>query len=158
MNCHTLMIDDWLMIDEPDDYAGCKCKVQTLCNHQNDDGFYLTVYINGDKGFLNTEVFNEDLRPISLTEEILEQNGFKKINCIHTDNYFYRLTDTEVKEDYTHNTWLIEADKRDEYFIIDGEFQEDELLQGEINNYKIKYVHELQHIFRMLKLKKEIVL
>lgn len=130
MNCHTLMIDDWVLIDEPDKYAGCKARVQTLCNHQADDGFYLTVWIGGDKGYTNTEVFNEDLRPIELTPEILEKNGW----------YF-----DEIDGDFRGCNGK---------FYIYGRYYPYSIFDG----VQINYVHELQHALRMAGVLEEIKL
>lgn len=102
-----------------------------------------------------------DTEPIPLTDEILEKNGFNKIQCINklaNPSYFYRLTITETHEDKTYDTWVLEAQNRGDVFEIDGDFEYDEILQGEVMNYKAKYVHKLQHIMRLLKFPKDIEL
>ena len=101
----------------------------------------------------------ETCLPIPLTKEILTKNGFKKIKSISKEeSYFYRLTVTEDYPDHTYNTWLLEVDNRGmgDYFVCDGDFHYDEILQGEVCNYRIKYVHDLQHIMRLLKFPKDI--
>ena len=103
----------------------------------------------------------ETCLPIPITEDILDRNGFNRIKCINklaNPTYFYRLTITENNDDKTYDTWLLEADNRGDVFIIDGDFERDEMLQGEVMNYKAKYVHELQHIMRLLKFPKDIEL
>lgn len=148
MDCHELMIDDWVYIDEPDKYASCKARVQTLSNHQKDDGFYLTVYVNGDKGYTNTEVFNEDLRPIDLTKDILNHNHW-----IITDMYaFLNIDEHSHLEFYYHEhrlrKWWHGVDEWENH----SEVKE---ITFQCNCY---YVHELQHALKMLHIDKDIEL
>lgn len=136
MKANELMIGDWVFIDEPNKYAGCKGTVQTLCNHRSNDGFYLTVYIQGDKAYCNTEVFNEDLRPIPLTKEILEKNGFEEFGGWYI--YIPENTGIEI-------AWLGTILK------IGGEC-------GNLELPAIEYVHQLQHALRLCGIEKEIKL
>lgn len=90
--------------------------------------------------------------PLPLTEEILEKNGFMKwswykcgqINVVITYSIGEGFN-LELKEDGSF--WLVD-NVRD-----DGDY-------GYESNYicDVKYVHELQHILKILKIKKEIIL
>ena len=138
------MIGDWVSIDEPDKYAGCIGRVMTLSSHRDEDGFYLTVFVSGAKGTLYTEVFNEDLRPIPITPEILEKN-FRVVER-SSDGYNLVINSELILAFHLKATldfWI--AQPRDCPNLT----------------YSLplpKYVHELQHALRLCGIEKEIVL
>lgn len=99
-----------------------------------------TLYVWSDSGNIGAV---EKIEPIPLTPEILKENGFGYVEKDEEITHFYignrhscRLglhIGTNNKGDYWVNT---------NYNDI----------------YGLKYVHELQHAFRLFKLEKEIVL
>lgn len=93
---------------------------------------------------------NNDLDPIPLTEEVLEKNGFEIVSA-RDDN-----AGTMEKYFYPRIGYV--------YRFSNGEWEVDLIGYGRgfsgAAKYRgvIKYVHELQHVFRILKLEKEIEL
>lgn len=149
MDVKELMVGDYVI--------STKRNLDEILKVVSIDGGTNICWLDGDS--YSGCVAGEDIKPIPLTEELLENNDFKKINCLSKpDSYFYRLTIVETHPDHTYNTWLLEVDNKQDYFVCDGDFQYDEILQGEICNYKIKFVHELQQIMRKLKFNKDISL
>ena len=123
MDKKDLMIVDWIMNDLNEIQRVEEIREECIMLAYND--FY-------------TE---DELEPIPITPEILEKNGFKRIqniNKLANPPYFYRLTITENYEDNTYNTWLLEVDNRGGDYQIDGDFEYDEILQGEVMNYKAR--------------------
>lgn len=138
MKASELMIGDWVLIDESDKYAGCKGTITSLRFHQIEDGFYSMIFIKGDAGYLEVEVFNEDLRPIPLTEDILKKNGFEKDSetgkCLLSD-----------QDDIFEICWLGAI-----LFVQSG--------YGRMELVNCQYIHQLQHAVRLCGIDKEIVL
>ena len=91
---------------------------------------------------VNPETLTADVDkvlPIPLTAEILEKNGFKK------DKYGQMILDEELG---TSEIYIV---------LQDG----DECYWWTVNNEliaKTRYIHELQHIFRLCKIEKTIEL
>ena len=89
----------------------------------------------------------EEIKPIPLTPEILEKNGFKKALQVSDTEPFD--TDEDGNKHYSYNTtfwgWL----QPDNIFCIPTTGL------GWLN---IKYVHQLQHALRFARIKKEIIL
>ena len=98
-----------------------------------------------------------DLEPIQLTKEILEKNGFEEdFYSIITANGFERLPEYKYKNmkearDIRRN--LI----RVAYSNTEGGVYD---IQAGIGShiFSLKYVHELQHALRIMKIDKEIVI
>ena len=133
MKAEELMIGDWVTITEPDDFHGYIGKV-VITNAETN---YIMVHI---PNMHLHDVFVEDLQPVQLTKEILEENGFK-----HEQGYsseVYRLDEcflVHYQDDIYWAVWLSE--------------------NGDENMDKtFTYVHELQHIFKLLNIDKEIKL
>ena len=147
MKAKELMIDDWVLIDRPDKYAGAKAQIKSLIFHKEDDGQYFSVFIHDELGIVRREVFNEDLRPIPLTAEILEKNDFV---CdmfygewqFDLDTFPFNFPFSVVQR--KNNSWYL---GREEIGIVHNR---------EIIN--ISYVHELQHALRLCGINKEIEL
>lgn len=151
MKTEELLIGDWVSITEPDDFHGYIGKVVII----NGETGYITVHISN----MHThDVFVEDLQPISLTEEILHKNGFKNdvlaeksivaegasnfsAILISEDN---RITLNNIdKYLNSFNKWQVHIDTEDMRTLCTAE---------------ITYVHELQHLLKLCKIEKEIVL
>lgn len=127
-----LMIGDWVRIDEPDKYAGATGQIQSLMYHREGDAAYFHVFIQGEFGYVSRDVCSDDIRPIPLTPEILEKNGFvveSRGNPRHNLQYCI-LTD---------GLWI----------DISGE----NFFEG-----KLEYVHQLQQALRICGIEKEIEL
>jgi hypothetical protein len=91
--------------------------------------------------------WSDNIEPIPLTPEILEKNGFKKEGVIELYNLYagidHRVTIHDDKEYMnSNNEWYVHVDSED-YSTIAG--------------CELTYVHELQHILRLCKIDKEIV-
>ena len=113
-----------------------------------------TVYLDQD-GRGITEKF-ENIEPIPLTSEILEKNEFKKNVYYYSPHSYetYLLPKQEIYIGYHIIKWF----KEDDWTIIhnihddsDYGFDYDEVIT-------IQYVHELQHILKLCKIEKEIIL
>ena len=137
MKANELMIGDWVLIDAPDRYAGAHGTICSLMHHHSDDGAYFYVFVQ-DKGVLLREVFNEDLRPIPLTKDILEKNG---LNTKDLPTHF------KEDENFDLELWINDAGaicwsiNVAEYVVL-----------------QLQFVHELQHALRLCGIDKEIVL
>ena len=137
MEPNELMIGDWIRIDEPDKYAGATGQIQSLMYHREGDAAYFHVFIQGKFGFVLRDVCSDDIRPITLTPEILEKNGFEEYDGL------YRL-------DITEGTFVNVDFKSKEPFVS-------------IHNtcYRAtpicRYLHQLQHALRLCGIEKEIV-
>lgn len=86
------------------------------------------------------------LKPIPLTPEILEKNGFELDRGWHNDNDYF--SPTHFKEDVDASL-EISMDNGKIYWSISWD---------EYHIIEIKYVHELQHALRLCGIEKEIKL
>ena len=93
-------------------------------------------------GYFDEEILLSDVKPIPLTTEILEKNGFIKETRI-----MYHITDKNW------NFLKIECHKPD--FYIGKGCDEDECL---LDFATIHYVHELQHVLKLCGIDKNIEL
>lgn len=128
-----LMVGDWLMFnDKP-------CQVKGL---HNDDTVTLTGY--------RSMYYLIDAEPIPLTPEILEKNGFEKID----NRYPFPTFRCDGKENYLCITiGFPEGDKtkrKRPFLEIDG-------VNIYIGHLIINFVHQLQHALRLCGIDKEIV-
>lgn len=85
--------------------------------------------------------------PIPLTPEILEKNGFERDELIESYNHYCGMDNrVSLNDDFyyinSRNTWHVHVDSEDYCTIA---------------NCELTYVHELQHILRLCKIDKEIV-
>jgi hypothetical protein len=94
--------------------------------------------------------FAEELTPIPLTQDILDKNGFKRIQ----DTYLFNIGTNQFGNDL----WIeIGPDS----WIENNKVYIDSL--KEVDNAMIcvttcKYIHEFQHLLKLCKIEKEIVL
>ena len=109
-----------------------------------ENGTVSISYIEDEKRVYQTEVCN--IEPIFLTPSILEKNGFENQGFRHHDEYngiddrvVLRNKRECIKSD---NEWRVLIDSKDYCTIA---------------NCELTYVHELQHILRLCKINKEIV-
>lgn len=146
MKAKELMIGDWVRIDEPDKYAGATGQIQSLMYHREDDASYFNVFIQGKFGYVSRDVCSDDIRPIPLTTEILEKNGFENIG---DDIYQLEEKPCWFWVDFFIHTYGCEYD------TSTYEYEDDE---HRLKLYGIPSVHELQHALRLCGIEKEIEL
>ena len=87
------------------------------------------------------------VEPIPITPEILEKNGFERDEFIPQEKYYNGIDNRVIvhnDKEYMNsvNEWHVHIDSEDYCTIA---------------NCELTYVHELQHILRLCKIKKEIV-
>ena len=145
MRAEELMINDWIVIAEPDRYAGATGQIKSLSYHQESDAAYFYVFIQGKFGYLLKEVCSDDIRPIPLTPEILEKNGFRVVfeGELHVC-YFQDIGRFHVE---------IKVDKV-------GIFQKLSMCDGFGNQVTIiecRFVHQLQHAFILCGINNKII-
>ena len=156
MRTEELMIGDWVNlintthnvsfpengVIQDEGYTTIRTPIKTTTVSENCVSYYsnkLEIYIT---------ISSEGIEPILLTPEILEKNGFKLNDavedayCIYNgiDNRVYLCNDKEYMN--SANQWDVHIDSEDYCTIA---------------NCELTYVHELQHILRLCKIDKEIV-
>lgn len=133
MNVNELMIGDWLFINHKSNRLTPRNgKVSAILNETD---------INTTDGVIDISL----LEPIPLTHEILEKNGFVKKT----------LTDEGTNESYTAYQW-----NPTPQFPNDGIWLYPDDVHGYEYSYdiRIKYVHQLQHLFRLTYVNNEIII
>jgi len=146
MDCKDLMIGDWVKVEEPTETV----KARVLGVHKdgviNYEVFYSCVRATG-------QIHTDYVSPIPLTEEILVNNGFEKA--------YTKVHGIMVDE----NLWFghIGADYVE--LRLEGNVaiwkDYDEKADGLYSNYLFPLptsVHELQHLFRLCGVEKELVI
>ena len=110
-------------------------------------------YIQSYVGGLLTEIGNENIEPIELTEEILKKLGFtprRVIGWEDRDLYFW-----EGDNAYVRLIPLIY--KNSSFFDLKIEsVDSDDLRRGDLRRTMVKYVHEMQQAFRLNGINKEL--
>ena len=103
---------------------------------------------------ITREMFNKELvvwkdrfEPILITKELLEKNGFKRENLITSYNHYIGIDNrVSLNDDFyyinSRNTWHVHVDSEDYCTIA---------------NCELTYVHELQHLLKLCKIDREIV-
>lgn len=135
MDGKELMIGDWIRIDEPDKYAGATGQIQSLMYHREGDAAYFHVFIQGKFGYVSRDVCSDDIRPITLTAEILEKNGFIRYGTSYIlKESMFELTNPSNPDRYLDNYYIRLARQ----------------------NKRVMYVHKLQHFMREFGIEKEI--
>lgn len=156
MKANELMIGDWVYYSYPNQFV---TKVIDVCSH-GEEPFIKCQRDPKDKLYVpdKFEDFHVGiLRPIPLTHEILEKNGFTKYDVGHNvcgwaildDDHLhssipFTLTDNDFDTEQGEYKWGPVEDDREESFV------------REIG--RINYVHELQHALKLCKIEKEITL
>lgn len=142
MKATDLMLGDWVCVAK--NFAQKYHRVRALSNDEND--VVKGIYIN-DYGVECNSIFScNDIEPIPLTPEILEKNGFVKINTIYNGlSYQY-----------------FDKDKRNK--VIVSFHEGDDITNIEIDsqlcwlNSDFSFLHQLQHALKLCGVKKEIEL
>lgn len=110
---------------------------------------YIQCYVGG----LLTEIVNDDVDPIKLTDELLKRLGFKPRRVIgweDRDLYFWEGDNAYVR--------LVPLSyKNSSFFDLKIEsVDSDELRRGDLRRTMVKYVHEMQQAFRLNGINKEL--
>ncbi len=121
MEAKELMVGDWVSVSDTQMQVACITKVGF--RHEN-GGVYFHSY--------------EKVKPIPLTAEILEKNGFRKYN-----EYEYRL-------EYPEMIVSISEEPTTFYLYIES------MAYTLTIEMCIDYVHELQHALRLCGIEREI--
>ena len=150
MKAEDLTIGDWVDVyHELPDESGFYKPLQITGLHQNDGICFGDSIIEFPRN--DPEEFEEEIKPIPLTSEILEKNGFKRLQ----DTYLFNITTNQ----FGVNLWLeIGPDS----WIENNKIRVDSL-KGDFNYPMLtvmscKYVHEFQHLLKLYGIKKDIVL
>lgn len=154
MRIEELSIGDWVQ-DKNGKYA------QILGIENWSDGYVLNVRINGvDVGCVSAS----SAHPIPLTPEILEKNGFV-YPCKKDDDYCATLFCSPIPSKNSHigdfaETWIHKECCEIKIFTsakperIYPQYDYDFMLE----HYGFQYVHQLQHLLRLMGIEKEIEL
>ena len=147
MKATELQIGDWVQIVEPCKYAGAIGRIKTLLDHKDDENAYFKVFLQNNTIHIGIDdICSEDIRPIPLTAEILEKNGFENIG---DDTYQLEEKPCWFWVDFFRHTYGCEYD------TSTYEYEDDE---RRLKLYGIPSVHELQHALRLCGIEKEIEL
>ena len=145
MKPDEIQIGDWLHLHYSNKFDGEVHKNFRVGQIRNDYGD-MCVWAQksenayGNMGALEPEYGESNISPIPITEEFLAKNFQKRIHYGIFDDYF----DFEIWE-YTDSMYIA--------YYHNCEFSlPDSRILG------ISYVHELQHVFKMFGIEKEVVL
>ncbi len=136
MKAEDLMVGDWVLLFD-DKIA----KVDCIGNTE--------VYLSDETG-LDWQVTYEHIRPIFLTPEILELNGFENVSVITVGTAKMRWVSEDTRTEIT--IWMDDTLPME---IVKNVYYEDEV------SYTLPFpgtVHLLQHVIRLCGVNKEIVL
>ena len=153
MRAEELMINDWIVIAEPDRYAGATGQIKSLSYHQEQDAAYFYVFIQGKFGYLRKEVCSDDIRPILLTPEILEKNDFNY--CNRDGGYYGYFNESYCNAGMEIILFNVKSeDKNVQIHISDANDENDVMF----HLMECNHVHKLQHILKDCGIKKTIEL
>ena len=87
-------------------------------------------------------VWNDNIKPIPITKELLEKNWFKRENLITSYNHYIGIDNrVSLNDDFycmnSRNMWTVHIDS--EYYCT-------------IAHCELTYLHELQHLLRICKI------
>lgn len=142
MKANELMIGDWVQ-DISFVTIESLCS-EDICTYRNKEGFIYTANIS-------------NMKPVPLTAEILEKNGFNQ-NGIpedmqpveERDYYDETYVWSEIVDDYKENEVSV-------YLEYGKECVEIHCIKGSMD-IECKYVHQLQHALKVCGIDKNIVL
>lgn len=129
MFAEDLMIGDWVLFDD---------NLNKIRSLTNDNGCTLSNKLHS--------VMTYDLKPVPLTSEILEKNGFElKIDPYSNRKYFLLGKNVYNMDVYWINGSIL---------LVEEQYEP----QTYAYVCECEYVHELQHKLKDLKIKKDIIL
>ena len=144
MKAKELQIGDWVQVVESCKYAGAIGCIKTLIDHKYDESAYFKVFLRSNTIHIGIEdICSDDIRPIPLTPEILEKNGFTKLEDESgKQRYRWEYADgIHISIDFTDTDPWVHVSNRC-YFAVPY----------------CEYVHQLQHALRLCGIEKEIEL
>lgn len=146
IDIQSYMIGDWLWCGSN---YGQVAEIFTL-----KDELLITVNNRRNKYFEEINPFEvttgaEDIRPIPLTTEILEKNGFKK--SVSPPGIHAKCYELNNKDKKYHLT--IANYNKYKRLLLDVDSEDSECF-----NIKCDYVHELQHALKLCGIEKKIIL
>ena len=145
MKAEELMIGDWVHVNpishrvEPHDDQVRSIRREYGNGQIYIEGGYKQSTSSKETNWFGWSVLPADLTPIPLTSDILEANGFKHITK--------GIDETDV--------WSLEIGK---YVCLDISPIDDGAWLITDNGVAIKYVHELQHLFKLFGIVKNILM
>lgn len=133
LTSRDLMVGDWVMHAN-----GTPMQVTKITTEH---------FACAENGGSNCWEYNNKFKPIPLTPEIFEKNGFEKAENIQLYNYYLGIDDRVSLHDYAYdinssNTWHVHIDSEDYCSIA---------------NCELTYLHELQNLLRICKINFEFV-
>ena len=136
MDCKDLMIGDWVKVDQTTETV----KARVLGVYK--DGINYEVDYSGVRA--TNQIHTDYVSPIELTEEILVKNGFVGVPL--TDSYELNTDYYEIEVwNYSDGLWVVNV-----HWI--------EFSSTPESKATVSYVHELQHLFRLCGVEKELVI
>lgn len=130
-----------LMIGDFFSFNGNKYKIEDI---KKCGAIHVEYYPEGGRVEFNSDFILEDLKPIPLTEEILEKNGWK---------WGY------ANAKFFPGTWignlLLRKDKEGFHILAVSDYDDEDTND---TPFVIRYVHELQNTMRLFGFEKEIEL
>lgn len=143
MEANELMIGDWVS------YKGNPTKIRTIEIYNVDVGPLQVTITYGDRICGLTVIDVSMLKPIPLTPEILEKNGWKqKKGFIQHGNFgngplmIWHTEDNKILRHFTHEMEISDLSS-DRGFRV---------------RFDCNYVHQLQHALKLCQIEKEIQL
>ena len=137
MKAEELMIGDWVDVyHELTDESGFYKPLRVTGIHYNDGICFGDSTI--ESPWNDLKEFEEGVRPIPLTPEILEKNGFEK----HI---------SDIRMFFQHGEYHLS------YYIVNKHFTIYNQIDGSLIQRVIVNVHELQHALKLCGIDKEII-
>ena len=145
LKAQELMIGDWVIAQPDEDICGkgCGAIVDRITAIYDEDGV-MSVRL---KDF-DYPVAVELLTPLPLTIELLEKNGWKRDKSPAPAPFSCALLNEKFVIRYHRLHGLDMFEKRGSGLVA---------LSGQRVNIYIQYVHQLQHIFKLCEINKELV-
>ena len=149
MKTEDLMIDDWVDVyHELSNESGFYKPLQVTGIHRKDGVCFGDNII--ESPWIDPEEFEEAIKPIPLTPEILEKNGFKRIQDTYLFNIGTNQFGIKLWIEIGPDSWI----ENNKIYI----YSLKEVNGAMISVKTCKYVHEFQHELKSYKIKKEITL
>lgn len=154
MNAKELMIGDWVYINPWDDQETKRPSRVTGINYNSWRGEEFADWVDCE---VWDEIGLNEIRPIPLTPEILERNGFKKVQ-IHGEKQddIYQCFDGEIIIEigiYDPNFILVRYRYKTPDGVNSGELSS--IVKADGGKF---YLHELQHALKLCGIDKTIEL
>lgn len=134
MKATELMIGDWVLV---------KGKPTRVTDVTKFEGINREWIVGCEDGGCIRE---EDIEPILLTEEILEKNGYERVEGFPTEEAYF------IDDDGDFDPYLV---------VRSFDFNESFALcttECHMSVFCIAYVHEFQHLLKLCDINKEIIL